>query len=75
MLPNPAHDFFTIVNQSLETGWQLDIFDPLGRNVYSGRPDTARFTVHVNDWVPGMYVVMMTNEKRNEISIRKLIVN
>lgn len=75
VLPNPAHDFFTIVNQSLETGWQLDIFDPLGRNVYSGRPDTVHFTVRVNDWVPGMYVVMMTNEKKNEISIRKLIVN
>jgi aminopeptidase N len=75
VLPNPADDFFTIVSQSLVAGQRLDIFDPLGRKVYSGRPDSARFTVRVNDWAPGMYVLMMVNEKSSERSIRKLMVN
>lgn len=72
--PNPAKDEITISN--VLAGAQLDIFDILGKLVYSQEVNvnqTQTITINTSDFMEGIYLVRCT--ENNKTKYKKLVIS
>ncbi len=69
--PNPADDHMNIVYES-GGSFRIDLYNIMGVKVYSGDSETNSFQMNVGQYQNGIYVIKITDSKRNVIT-RKIM--
>ncbi|NNE33157.1 MAG: T9SS type A sorting domain-containing protein [Winogradskyella sp.] len=64
--PNPSRDRLNIKLQAYTDELKIEVFDVLGKRVYTGVLNQLNSTVNVSSWNSGIYLVRVSNEKAIE---------
>lgn len=58
--PNPTEDLLQLwLPNALQSGWELSVYDGLGRMVYEKSGKVLKTTVEMGDWPRGVYVLVV----------------
>lgn len=60
--PNPARDKFQIKLPKLLGDLKLEVFDVLGKRVYTGVLTKLESSINVSNWKSGVYMVRLSNQ-------------
>lgn len=74
--PNPANDQITIDcgNLANVVGWNINITNMLGQEVFNQPMNTQQYVVPLNSWTgQGMYFVKIINAQNEVVNIKKII--
>lgn len=72
LFPNPAKNYFQISIPASENHYQIDIFNSLGHKVITTHTIES-IEIKTSSWTPGLYHVLLTNERSGEIIVLKVI--
>lgn len=64
--PNPVKKLLNIILPNAQESVSIEVFDVLGKRVYSSEINGLKKSINVSEWNKGLYLVRMTSDKGSQ---------